>query len=160
VRVVAAPRETHLPSRTGADDRPHQLVDRRRTEAHLRLAEARRRRGQAEITQGREIAATPERRPVHRRDEGLREGVHAPVIGDRVGEYLGHVARGELGAIEARAEGLSRTGQDDNPDAVALLELVEPMDDLLPERARERVSLVGAVERQNGDAVGLFEVHE
>ena len=86
--------------------------------------------------------------PRHQPEE-LEEAVGGEVLVDqrRVG--------GEAAEVGAGAEDLlARAGQDDGADLVVVADPLHRVDELAEHLVRERVALLGAVQRHRGDAAG------
>jgi hypothetical protein len=119
-----------------------------------RFAEFGRLGRESDVAGHRQLAPTPQTKPVDRSDGGLGEPVRR----------VEHRARGrhavlhhggaslELADIRNRNECLlARAGEDHDPDIVVVLERIERRDQRSAGRRVQRVQLVGSVDRHRGD---------
>ena len=131
-------------------------------QARLGLAEAGTLGGDAHVAGQRDLAASAERVAVHRGHHRLRSAL------DAIGEQLGPAARSLLERagrphvpdVGPGAEGLlAGPGATDRAERRILLDLPEPIAQLIEHLRREGVERLRSVEGQNRDRVAALDVH-
>ena len=138
----------------------------------VRVEEGRVVGGDDELDLAEHVERAAARHALHRRDDGLpavhalRADVTARVVVHPRGRVAGVVAHGHpvrvrfgmrFGTVDAGAEGLALTGQDDAAHLVVVAEAVPHLVQLVLHLLVDRIEYLRTVERDPGDAVALFD---
>ena len=117
--------------------------------------------GESQIARGDQLTAGGGCDAAHPGDDRLRDALDGLHHLDALVEDLLILARGtvdQFGQVVARRENRARRGQDDDPNVGAAADVGQGARELLHQLERQRVSLLGSVQRDSSDPFRLIDV--